>query len=517
MMNLLLHVLPLGRSRSAPAQLVLTPVKASVEPTLASTVIPLLLGFAVALLICIYTPEYIVRLRMFLFTRVNGEDGIQFPNEKLGVEGQAFKRLYSHKSARLRSRQHGVGLSDLFWYFLSPGAHIHQEHVETADPRYALVSGLTRKLCAMPEAKLAALGTKYAEQLLSEENVGAWSLTRLRLFWFPAFSRLFFEVVFEEECPADVVEMLVDSGNDVISALKCTKERDMAMRGRLTSYIHELIERGKAAHLGLDPSIPDIEWALFIQGVFFHTACVQMSEAMSHCSLVLAQHPECHAKLLAAMHDDATRAAESSTSPHTPGYLKLFVTEVLRLYPLFGIAHRITSEPITTESGHTLPEGSVLCFNYPKFHASGYKRPADFWPERWETLKPSSANYIPFGVPANRPCPGQQMALVLMRAMLKVTVERATFQTPIAHSRSLPCGGFCIVMSRSATPPAKLTLVAITSFMKLRETVDNFTRSMRQLVYATRMLLHSRELRLAQRYFEHDDASRFRHIHGVDM
>jgi len=211
---------------------------------------------------------------------------------------------------------------------------------------------------------------------------------------------------------------------------------------------------------------------------------------------------------------------EASTSPHTPGYLKLFVTEVLRLYPLFGIAHRITSAPITLEGGGTLPEGSVLCFNYPKFHSSGYERASEFIPERWRSLKPSSANYIPFGVPANRPCPGQQMALVLMRAMLKVTVNRVRFQTPIAHSRSLPCGGYCIVQSRDTPPSAQLSgtqLAVVMSMMKMRETVDNFTRSARQLVFATQMLLHSRKLRLAQRYFEHDDPLSFRHIHGVDI
>lgn len=414
-----------------------------------------------------------------------------------------------------------MGLSDLFWYFLSPGAHIHQEHVETSDPRYALVSSLTRKLCAVPEEKLAAMGARYAEELLSAESVGDWTLTRLRTFWFPCFSRLFYEVVFEEECPGDVVDILVGGGNDVISALKCTKMRDMEMRGRLTAHIRGLIERGKCAHLGLDESIPLEEWALFIQGVFFSTACVQMSEAMAHCALVLAQHPECQDKLLCALSDEATREAEASTSPHTPGYIKLFVTEVLRLFPLFGIAHRITSEPIELASGTTLPTGSVLCFNYPAYHKSGYIRPNDFLPERWRTLKVKDANYIPFGVPANRPCPGQTMGLVLMRAILKVMVRRVEFQTPIAHSRSLPCGGYCIVHRRDAPPAARLQgarLQGTLTMMKLRETADNFTRSMQQLFYATRMLLHSRDLRLAQRYFENgDDGSRFRHIHGVDL
>ena len=139
-----------------------------------------LLCLAAAYALCVVLPTYIVNLRMWLFTRVNGDDGIQLPNDSLGVDGKEFKRLYSHRAARLRSKQQGVGLSDLFWYFLSPGAHIHQEHVETADPRYALVSSLTRKLCAMSADKLAALGSKHAEELLSADSVGDRTLTRLR-------------------------------------------------------------------------------------------------------------------------------------------------------------------------------------------------------------------------------------------------------------------------------------------------------------------------------------------------
>lgn len=50
---------------------------------------------------------------------------------------------------------------------------------------------------------------------------------------------------------------------------------------------------------------------------------------------------------------------------------KRFITETLRLYPLFGIAHRITSHAIVVEQT-TVPKGAVVCFNYPEFHNAGF-------------------------------------------------------------------------------------------------------------------------------------------------
>ena len=63
--------------------------------------------------------------------------------------------------------------------------------------------------------------------------------------------------------------------------------------------------------------------------------------------MVLAQHPEAQTR---AVRDDR--------------YLDQVIEETFRLYPLFGIAHRITTGEIAVSDGVTLPSGSVLCFNY---------------------------------------------------------------------------------------------------------------------------------------------------------
>jgi len=121
------------------------------------------------------------------------------------------------------------------------------------------------------------------------------------------------------------------------------------------------------------------------------------------------------------------------------------------VWPLFGIAHRITSAPITAPGGKEYPAGSVFCFNYPKFHHSGCEDPESFKPERWLTLSKTKAHYMPFGVMANRPCPAQRVSLILTKAIIRVAVLRAQFFSSATHIRSLPCRGPSVMLARASS------------------------------------------------------------------
>ena len=57
-----------------------------------------------------------------------------------------------------------------------------------------------------------------------------------------------------------------------------------------------------------------------------------MSEAMAHLLMFVAQHPDVQDRLAAHPDDDA--------------YLDRVIDEGLRAYPLFGIAHRISTADI---------------------------------------------------------------------------------------------------------------------------------------------------------------------------
>jgi hypothetical protein len=76
-----------------------------------------------------WIPNAVIALRMSILTRVNGEEGLGIPGDIVDVS--LFKQVYSHPAANGRSR--GAALSDLFWYWLSPGPEMHQEHLEPGE------------------------------------------------------------------------------------------------------------------------------------------------------------------------------------------------------------------------------------------------------------------------------------------------------------------------------------------------------------------------------------------------
>jgi hypothetical protein len=122
-----------------------------------------LTGFVVSL--PYWLPSLIIAARMRIFTRINGTEGIPVPGAT--VDAVHFERVYSDPAADGRSR--GAGLSDLFWYWLSPGAHLHQEHLEPGD-RYREVARTTRRILARPIPDAEALAVRCVARCLDEQG-----------------------------------------------------------------------------------------------------------------------------------------------------------------------------------------------------------------------------------------------------------------------------------------------------------------------------------------------------------
>src|SRR5215510_10070275 len=92
-----------------------------------------------------WIPAAVIALRMRIFTRVNGEEGLGIPGEV--VDASLFKQVYSHPAADGRSR--GAALSDLFWYWLSPGPEMHQEHLEPGEKYEEIVGNANDVVTAL--------------------------------------------------------------------------------------------------------------------------------------------------------------------------------------------------------------------------------------------------------------------------------------------------------------------------------------------------------------------------------
>lgn len=432
-----------------------------------------------------WLPDAIIRLRTHIFTRINGDEGIPVPGEL--VDLSRFKQLYSHPAANGRSR--GAVLSDLFWYWLSPGPEIHQEHIEPG-PRYEEVARTTRRILALPKKSAEELAVRCIERTCGRQKIRQAKLVRLRDFIMPLWADFYYELVFGEPCPPEARRLIVGNANDVVSALKCCSLRHMGKRHRLTQFLIDKLQADGVPHL-LPQQLTVNEQALYLQGAFFNTAVVQMSESMAHLFMVLSQHQDVQTRLRSNLTDQQ--------------YFDRVISETLRLYPLFGISHRITSAEIAIDEGTTIPKGSVLCFHHADYHKSGFENPERFDPDRWLNLMAHDVNYIPFGVAANRSCPAQGLALVTMHVVAREMLKRLAFYSSAFHTRSIPNRGPCLLVSlRSQFPP--LQRKAVLLFLRLRDRWEDVWRSLAQLILGTYMVWDARRARLCQRYFEAQDS-----------
>ncbi|HEY0530950.1 MAG TPA: cytochrome P450, partial [Actinoplanes sp.] len=420
----------------------------------------------------------VIRLREWIFTRVNGSEGIPVPGPLVGAEH--FERVYSDPAADGRSR--GAGLSDLFWYWLAPGPQMHQEHLEPGE-RYRSVARVTRKVLAVPHAESERLATGAAGRVLGTLPRDRISKVRLRDLMMPIWAEVYYELVFGERCPAEVRDLIVGNADDVVTALKGTSLRHMERRSLLTRYLLDRLADGTCP-VTLPPGFTRQETAWYLQGAFFNTAVVQMSEAMAHVLLAIARHPDVQRGLMGALDEDDA--------------LDRVVDETLRVHPLFGVAHRITSAPIVVDDRVTLPAGSVLLFNYLAFQRTGPAGDDRFDPDRWLRLKRSDAHFIPFGVTANRACPARGSAPVMLRAVTREVLRRFAPASSASHTRSLPSRGPAYLSPPGTPGPGPVRLAG----MRLADRWADAGRSVQQLVLGSWMVVDARRQRLCATYFE---------------
>ena len=397
-----------------------------------------------------WLPGRVVALRMRIFALVNGQDAVTIPGPQVGAAD--FRRVYADPAANGRSR--GAALSDLFWYWLSPGPEVHQEHLE-AGPRYDEVAKCTRHILVKSKKDSEELTRRVARHVLDGARPG---LVRLRDEMMPIWAELYYELVFDEPCPPQARELIVAHADDVASALKCVRPRNMRRRARLTKYLRQRL--ADVPH-PLPESLTPEEQAYYLQGTFFTTAVVQMSEAMTHLLMIIAQDDGLQRRL-ADRPEDIDRVIEDG----------------LREYPLFGIAHRISTADIELEH-LTIPAGTVLCFSYPDFAARSAKE-----------------EFVPFGVAQNRACPARGLAPPTMRVVTQEVLRRFSLASTAAHTRSIPNRGPALLTPRGARA-RRAPLVWLT----VRDRWEDVWRSFAQLVFGTYMVLDARRQALCSTYF----------------
>jgi hypothetical protein len=416
---------------------------------------------------------------MRIFVAVNGSAGVSVPGDL--VLANEFRSVYAHPAASGRGR--GSALADLIWFWMQPGAHLHQEQTEPG-PRYQRMAHCTRTILTVDHDAHPALAHRCTTEVLDELPGASRRSVRLRDVIMPIAAQLLYEIVFQEHCPHDVRDQIVAHATDFLDALKCVRLRHMRHRHALTRYLEDRIEHGTVPH-PLPAEMTTLEQALYLQTNFFTTGVVQVAEAVTHVLFELARHPHVQDRVAAYLDDT--------------GYLDQVINETLRMYPLFGAAQRITTADIVLDPDRVLPAGSVLCFNFLAYQRSGFRDPDRYDPDRWTQLDRTHATYLPYGITGNRPCPARGIMPAIIRTVTAETLRRYALRSTAQHTRALTNRAPCFLTPRtSPSATARTALLAI----RLRDHWEMLWHSIVQLILGTIMIAQARKQQLCRRYHE---------------
>ncbi|MBJ8009694.1 Cytochrome P450 [Bacillus mycoides] len=159
------------------------------------------------------------------------------------------------------------------------------------------------------------------------------------------------------------------------------------------------------------------------------------ANALTWSIFLLSQHPDILYNLLEEL--DGTLGSSDPTLeklsllPLLDGVIK----ETLRLLPPAGVGVRITSDSCKL-GGFTIPKDTNVFFNQMVTHRLPelYDEPDCFKPERWNIIKRSLYEYLPFSA-GQHMCIGWNFAIQEMKVVLAVLLQR--FQFSVVHNAKI--------------------------------------------------------------------------------
>jgi hypothetical protein len=205
---------------------------------------------------------------------------------------------------------------------------------------------------------------------------------------------------------------------------ECFREWDKVL-ARLRPDEVRYAARMKAAGFISDDFIRTTMQAVMMFIPFFLVRCLQFS------LMKLAENPAIETALRA---DIANVTAEDCSPRNTERapYLDAFVKEVLRLFPVFYILDRITTEDQEL-LGTRMRKGEQIFLSPYLLHRDArlFPSPLQFQPERFSGPKPKG--YYPFGLGPHM-CAGQAFAPAILKTVLVQLLRQYRF-TPIETPR----------------------------------------------------------------------------------
>lgn len=152
--------------------------------------------------------------------------------------------------------------------------------------------------------------------------------------------------------------------------------------------------------------------------MMMNAATATMASTISWALYLLAEDPTLEKEVIHDLEKTRDEGAGRAGERASFGYTMRFLLEILRMYPPVWIECRKTRLSVPL-GDHLLPEGLNVVFSPYLLHrrAELYPDPDHFHPDRWLTLRPGEAEYIPFGL-GPKVCPGEAFAWLGLKVIL---------------------------------------------------------------------------------------------------
>ncbi|WP_310035515.1 cytochrome P450 [Paraburkholderia graminis] len=403
------------------------------------------------------------RLRIFS----GGVETLVLPNAE--IQGKKVEWLLAHEGARSKS---GTRARALIEYFHYP-VNCHQENLEDS-PLHLTLAKATERILSMPSKQLNDIAARHLAHLAELIPAGkTHAVLRLRETLLPLIAKIFHSIIFNAECADEVASTLAANTRNVLRTIKGLSLPDFVLRQTALACIEkELARQSGCEHLFADDNESVCELSMrirakHIQGVFFNTGMIQVSEFASHALVAVAQHPDVEQTLLNHSGDNS--------------YIERVLTETLRMFPLFGVTNRVSTEDIALADGLEIKQGVQLLFNFEQHQRVGYEAADTFNPDRWKQTKTSEANYMPFGA-GHRRCPAERISRALTKAILLAVLRHYRIHAPIIHDRPLEGGGLCCAFRRGEETSAIRFREALLAYVRMRDRTEHLINSMAKLI-----------------------------------
>jgi cytochrome P450 len=151
-----------------------------------------------------------------------------------------------------------------------------------------------------------------------------------------------------------------------------------------------------------------------------------MAKTLMWALFVLERHPAALADVLDEV--DGALGGRTITAEDIPKMplMDRVIKETMRVFPAVPITFPRVPAEDTDLGGRRLPKGAnIIVSPFATHHDPAlYPEPERFRPERWETIKPSTYEYLPFGA-GPRTCVGAAFAQQALRLMLPTILQHA--------------------------------------------------------------------------------------------